>query len=141
MLKRNINLGDGVPADVLGAELADAIGDEADEHLGEVGDLDGFAGRVIRQQAGVFQETGYRGSHVEEVAYALILLGYHREAAAQLRAATPPDADAAEWELERAERLALVARLLEQDPNSAISQLDSWAQQTASAIGVERTRP
>ena len=138
---RGFAIAGGVRADELGNELAEAILGHANEHFEQIGELEGFAGKVIRQQASVLENTGYRGSYAEEVAYTLILLGYHRQAAAQLAGRTPPDSDAPDWQVESAKRMALMASLLEQDPQDAVSQLDEWAQQTAQAIGIERALP
>jgi len=125
-------------ADPIGADLAGAITRQGLDHLDKVGDLQGFAQMLTDRQADVRAETGTRGAYAEELGYTLVLLGREREAAAQLATASRRRKRAPDWVLESRRRAALVAQLLANNRNLAVSQLDAWAQQSADHLGIHR---
>lgn len=128
-------------ADSIGADLANAISRQALDHLDKIGDLHGFAQMLMDRQAHVRAETGTRGVNAEELGYTLVLLGRYQEAAAQLAAASRRRWRAPEWEQESRRRAASVARLLANDPELAVAQLDAWSRQSADNLGVRRVPP
>lgn len=128
-------------ADRIGADLANAVIHQGLDHLDQVGDLDGFAQMLIDRQSDVLAETGTRGVNAEELGYTLLLLGRYREAAAQLTVASRRRWRASEWEQERQRRASAVARMLADDPQRAVAQLDAWARQSADNLGIHREAP
>lgn len=105
--------------------------------LERIGTLSGFLGHVMDAQTSLLSERGVFW-HGEDAGYAAVLLEQYDAAAEQLGHHCVDQADDRDWETESRRRAAHILDLLRVRPEVARAQLDQWADQSATALGLTR---
>ncbi len=123
---------DRVAHDVARAFNADGL-----PFIERIGTLGGFLDHVMHAQARLLSERGVFW-HGEDAGYAAVLLEQYDAAAEQLGQHCVDQADDRDWETESRRRAARILELLRVRPEGARAQLDRWADQSATALGLSR---
>jgi hypothetical protein len=124
----------------IAAHLARVFQIDGEPFLARVGYLEGFVERCLGTQEDAAQRGASRVPYAEEVGYAMLLLDDPDAADRQLRnAAASLPVDAPPWDVARYERARHMLQLLHENKTLAISQLEWWADNSARALGIERS--